>query len=168
MNLARQFAFYLVRWQMSTPILWLVVSQLGAGLGATVAANLIGGAIFFWIDRIIFGGRMDIEWELLANGACTDCGYTRPRPPPGLRARAFKAALRPPKRPEPAVPLRRLQRRQAAAPAQPGQHRERGLGVASYTPTRASRPSCFTKASRRSRVASHQSTLRGSMTPPER
>ena len=76
MNLARQFAFYLVRWQMSTPILWLVLSQLGAGLGATIAANLIGGAIFFWVDRIIFGGRMDIEWELLANGACTDCGYT--------------------------------------------------------------------------------------------
>ena len=76
MNLARQFAFYLLRWQMSTPILWLVVSQLGAGLGATIAANLIGGAIFFWVDRVIFGGRMDIEWELLANGACTDCGYT--------------------------------------------------------------------------------------------
>jgi hypothetical protein len=116
MTLARQFAFYLLRWQMSTPILWLVVSQLGAGLGATIAANLIGGAIFFWIDRIIFGGRMNIEWELLANGACTDCGYTG-RPPPRLRSRPLTPALRPPLRPQPAVSLRGLQRRQAAAPS---------------------------------------------------
>ena len=76
MVLAGQFVIYLLRWQMSTPILWIVVSYLGAGLGATIAANLIGGAIFFWVDRVIFGGRMDVEWELLANGACSDCGYT--------------------------------------------------------------------------------------------
>ncbi len=37
-----------------------------------------------------------------------------------------------------------------------------------YTPTSGCSPSCLTKALRRSFVASHQSTLRGRMTPPER
>src|SRR3954452_1898454 len=76
MQQAKRFLFYLLRWQMSTPVLWLVVSQLGAGLGATVLANLIGGSIFFWVDRIIFRSRFNIEWEVQPEGTCSDCGST--------------------------------------------------------------------------------------------
>lgn len=55
-ELAGKYVLYLIRWQLSTPILALVMSWLG-GLGAIAAAmiaNLIGGLIFFWIDRLIF------------------------------------------------------------------------------------------------------------------
>ena len=41
----KRFLLYLIRWQLSTPILWLVVRNLGAGLGATVIANLIGASM---------------------------------------------------------------------------------------------------------------------------
>ena len=74
MEQAKRFLFYLLRWQMSTPVLWLVVSQLGAGLGATVLANLIGGSIFFWVDRLIFRSRFRVEWEVQPEGTCSDCG----------------------------------------------------------------------------------------------
>lgn len=52
----KQFLLYLLRWQLSTPILAICLIWLG-GLGeipATIIANLIGGAIFFWIDKLIF------------------------------------------------------------------------------------------------------------------
>lgn len=52
----KRYTLYLLRWQLSTPILALVLWLLG-GLGtiwATVIANLIGGAVFFWVDRLIF------------------------------------------------------------------------------------------------------------------
>lgn len=67
-----RFAVYLMRWQLSTPILWLVVSNLGAGLEATIIANLVGGSIFFWVDRFIFRSRADLVWEV-TEGACSDC-----------------------------------------------------------------------------------------------
>ena len=47
---------YLIRWQLSTPILAACLAWLG-GLGAvwaTIIANLIGGLIFFWVDKFIF------------------------------------------------------------------------------------------------------------------
>lgn len=51
-----RFLIYLIRWQLSTPILalclWLL-SPLGIS-GATVVANLIGGCIFFFVDKRIF------------------------------------------------------------------------------------------------------------------
>ena len=52
----KRFCLYLIRWQLSTPILAIVVAWL-AYLGewtAAAVANLIGGAIFFWVDRWIF------------------------------------------------------------------------------------------------------------------
>lgn len=52
----KRYLLYLLRWQCSTPILALVLWLLGS-LGtvwATVIANLIGGAVFFWVDRLIF------------------------------------------------------------------------------------------------------------------
>lgn len=55
----RKFLLYLLRWQMSTPILAVCVvwfNQYGATV-STVVANLIGGCIFFWVDRLIFNNK---------------------------------------------------------------------------------------------------------------
>lgn len=48
-----KYLIYLGRWQLSTPILAIVLMFLGAGVEGVVIANLIGGLIFFWIDRIL-------------------------------------------------------------------------------------------------------------------
>ena len=69
----RRFLLYLIRWQLSTPILWLAVRNLGAGIGATVIANLIGGAIFFWVDRFIFTSQAVEIWHI-REGRCDNCG----------------------------------------------------------------------------------------------
>jgi hypothetical protein len=55
----RKFFLYLLRWQLSTPILAVCVvwlNQYGTTV-STVVANLIGGCIFFWVDRLIFKPR---------------------------------------------------------------------------------------------------------------
>lgn len=52
-----RFLLYAGRWQMSTPVLWLVIALMGAGLVETIVANAIGASIFYWVDRLIFGGR---------------------------------------------------------------------------------------------------------------
>lgn len=55
-QLGRRYFVYLLRWQLSTPILALCLYWIG-GLGeipATIIANLVGGLIFFWVDRFIF------------------------------------------------------------------------------------------------------------------
>jgi len=70
----RRFILYLVRWQLSTPILWLVVRNLGAGLWQTIVANLIGGSIFFWVDRFIFTSRAVEMWHFKEKGICDACG----------------------------------------------------------------------------------------------
>jgi len=70
----KRFILYLLRWQLSTPILWLVVRNLGAGLGATVIANLIGASIFFWIDRFIFTSKAVEMWHFKEKGKCDNCG----------------------------------------------------------------------------------------------
>jgi|LSQX01.3.fsa_nt_gb hypothetical protein len=52
----KRFLLYLLRWQLSTPILAVVVAYF-AYLGkwwAAAIANLIGGCIFFWVDKWIF------------------------------------------------------------------------------------------------------------------
>lgn len=49
---------YLLRWQLSTPILAICLSFFNFGnFWNTVLANLIGGLLFFWIDRLIFGDK---------------------------------------------------------------------------------------------------------------
>jgi len=53
----KRFSLYLLRWQLSTPILWSVLHLLGQGLVPTIVANLIGGAIFYWVDRRILNGN---------------------------------------------------------------------------------------------------------------
>lgn len=70
----RRFLLYLIRWQLSTPILWLVVRNLGAGLWQTVVANLIGASIFFWVDRFIFTSKAVEMWHFKDKGKCDNCG----------------------------------------------------------------------------------------------
>ena len=53
-----QYFLYLVRWQLSTPILAPCIALFGGATGgvpilATVIANLIGGLIFFWVDKLL-------------------------------------------------------------------------------------------------------------------
>lgn len=51
-----KYFLYLLRWQASTPILAVVVgyfAHLGEWWAAGIA-NLIGGLMFFWVDRLIF------------------------------------------------------------------------------------------------------------------
>jgi hypothetical protein len=70
----KRFILYLFRWQLSTPILWLVVRNLGTGIWATVIANLIGGSIFFWVDRFIFTSYAVEVWQFKEKGTCDKCG----------------------------------------------------------------------------------------------
>jgi hypothetical protein len=75
-NFLKRYGFYLIRWQLSTPILAIALVYL-ASLGefwATVIANLIGGLIFFWIDKLIFRKKSKLpKWEI-QQGVCIDCG----------------------------------------------------------------------------------------------
>ena len=43
-------------------------------IGSSVA-NLIGGLIFFWVDKFIFTSKaLDSQWEIKENNKCVDCG----------------------------------------------------------------------------------------------
>ena len=55
----KKFFLYLIRWQLSSPILAVCLVWMGGWnvVVATIAANLIGGCIFFWVDRWIFGDK---------------------------------------------------------------------------------------------------------------
>ncbi|MFA6963668.1 MAG: hypothetical protein WC227_03045 [Patescibacteria group bacterium] len=78
-----KFILYLIRWQLSTLILAPAVayfkhspSIMGTKedwIAATVA-NLIGGCIFFWVDRFIFKSKLIEKWEIIPSGTCFDCG----------------------------------------------------------------------------------------------
>ncbi|MEA3292997.1 MAG: hypothetical protein U9P88_00770 [Patescibacteria group bacterium] len=61
-----KYILYLIRWQLSTPILTVVLIYL-AFLNkwvAVIIANLIGGLIFFWVDKFIFTSKsLKMEWE---------------------------------------------------------------------------------------------------------
>jgi hypothetical protein len=73
----KQYTIYLIRWQLSTPILAVVLIALSttSKLVATVVANLIGGLIFFWVDRFIFNcPLLKAQWEVQDNIECNDCG----------------------------------------------------------------------------------------------
>ncbi|MDD4516576.1 hypothetical protein [Massilibacteroides sp.] len=52
----KRFLLYLARWQLSTPILLLVLALLASfpPIFATIIANLIGGIIFYFVDQLIF------------------------------------------------------------------------------------------------------------------
>jgi membrane protein YqaA with SNARE-associated domain len=52
----KRFFIYLLRWQLSSPILALCLSWLEPYnvILASIIANLIGGCIFYFIDKLIF------------------------------------------------------------------------------------------------------------------
>ncbi len=73
----KRYGLYLLRWQLSTPILAGVLFALSRmdKITATVIANLIGGLIFFWVDKVIFTSeRLSVEWEVKDVVVCVDCG----------------------------------------------------------------------------------------------
>ena len=75
----KQYGLYLVRWQLSTPILAIVLIWLGSTgkLFATIVANAIGGLIFFWVDRFIFTSpALKAHWEIQDAALCCDCGVS--------------------------------------------------------------------------------------------
>ena len=75
-NFKRYFA-YLIRWQLSTPILYFVIVWLANydNLVATIVANFIGGLIFFWVDQYIFTSKaLSAQWEVRDGVKCADCG----------------------------------------------------------------------------------------------
>ena len=52
----KKYILYLIRWQLSTPVLALCFAWLSnyGTVFATIVGNLIGGLIFFWVDKWIF------------------------------------------------------------------------------------------------------------------
>jgi hypothetical protein len=73
----KQYFLYLVRWQLSTPILAIVLIWLASAgkWTATIIANLIGGLIFFWVDKFIFTSRrLQAQWQVEEAVQCCDCG----------------------------------------------------------------------------------------------
>ena len=54
----KRFILYLIRWQLSTPILALCLMILPFDtIVNTIIANLIGGSIFYFVDKRIFKGE---------------------------------------------------------------------------------------------------------------
>lgn len=47
--------FYLIRWQLSTPLLYLIVRYV-PGWKGVVLANFVGGLVFFKVDQMIING----------------------------------------------------------------------------------------------------------------
>ncbi len=73
----KRYVLYLLRWQLSTPVLAVVLLWLSDFnvTFATVVANLIGGLIFFWVDRFIFTSPiLAPQWEIKEQVRCADCG----------------------------------------------------------------------------------------------
>jgi len=75
----KRYGLYLVRWQLSTPILagvGIILVSMGQ-IASAIIANLIGGLIFFWVDQFIFTSHaLDSQWEVKENITCVDCGKT--------------------------------------------------------------------------------------------
>lgn len=80
-----KFILYLIRWQLSTIVMTPVIATIkhSASIWGTredwisvIVANLVGGAIFFWVDRFIFKSKAIERWEFLQKGKCHDCGQT--------------------------------------------------------------------------------------------
>ena len=57
----KKVLLYLMRWQLSTPILFVCVALLPFDdLSKTIAANLIGGLIFYKVDQWIFSRKKTV------------------------------------------------------------------------------------------------------------
>ena len=78
----KRFLLYLGRWQLSSPILAPIVALFtGSPIWGTwetwtgtVVANLIGGSIFFWVDKFIFTSQAVEMWHFIPEGTCDNCG----------------------------------------------------------------------------------------------
>ncbi|MBA4417805.1 MAG: hypothetical protein C0392_07835 [Syntrophus sp. (in: bacteria)] len=73
----KRYGLYLLRWQLSTPILAGALFALSRvdRITATIIANLAGGLIFFWVDRFIFMSQhLSVQWEVRDAVTCIDCG----------------------------------------------------------------------------------------------
>lgn len=80
----KRYFLYLIRWQLSTPILAPIVAWVKHSPSvfgtledwyAAAIANLIGGLIFFWVDQFIFKSpALADQWEVKENVKCFDCG----------------------------------------------------------------------------------------------
>lgn len=73
--MTKRYLLYLLRWQVSTPILAVCLMYLNFGVTwNTVLANLAGGLIFFWVDKFIFTSKiLAPQWEVAENIVCCDC-----------------------------------------------------------------------------------------------
>lgn len=80
-SMLKRYLLYLVRWQLSTPILAICLMYLQFGVTwNTIIANFIGGLIFFWVDKFIFTSKvLAPQWEIAENIKCHDCGETTAR-----------------------------------------------------------------------------------------
>lgn len=79
----KRYSLYLLRWQLSTPILAPIIAYFKHSpslfgtkedwIGSAVA-NLIGGLIFFWVDKFIFTSKkLAAEWDVREDIVCVDC-----------------------------------------------------------------------------------------------
>lgn len=70
----KRYLLYLFRWQLSTPILAICLYLPLGVTEKTIIANLIGGLIFFWVDRFIFtSNALKPQWEVAEDIVCVDC-----------------------------------------------------------------------------------------------
>ena len=76
MQLLKTYSLYLMRWQMSTPLLAICLYYMNFSVTIkTILANLIGGILFFWVDKFIFTSPIiNPQWEIKENIKCCDCG----------------------------------------------------------------------------------------------
>lgn len=56
----KKFILYLMRWQMSSLILIPVIAAIADPVWSAIIGNLIGGCIFFFIDKRIFNGDLNL------------------------------------------------------------------------------------------------------------
>ncbi len=76
MKLFKQYTLYLLRWQLSSPILAgvLILMANQNRWAATIVANFLGGLVFFWIDKYIFKSSVRFPlWEIQESIRCVDC-----------------------------------------------------------------------------------------------
>jgi hypothetical protein len=77
-----KFLLYLGRWQLSSLILSPAISLFnGTSIwgtpetwAASCVANLVGGSLFFWVDKFIFTSKAVEMWHVIPNGKCDGCG----------------------------------------------------------------------------------------------
>ena len=74
--MVKKYVLYLARWQASTLILWPCIEWFSGfpSWASAVIANLIGGLIFFWVDSLIFSGKMPYPIWTVRTGICDSCG----------------------------------------------------------------------------------------------